>query len=193
MTEKRQFCPKGHDTFKEGRDSSYRCIRCKREASRAARTAREAETYAARRAELEARQAEADKRYAATRRRVLKAGGPAAKQFLWEEVAAEKGLCQWTTEDGWRYCMSKAKGIGYIYCARHERVLEERIANQKAERAEEMSRQRDNLSPPPPVPPVESPEPGTDQDPPQVVPGERPPLRGVTAWGERGWTSGDGW
>jgi hypothetical protein len=48
MTEKRQFCPKGHDTFEVGRDSSYRCLACKAESSRAARDARRAEQEAVR-------------------------------------------------------------------------------------------------------------------------------------------------
>lgn len=51
MTERRQFCPRGHDTFKVGRDSSYRCLRCKRESAAAARDARRAEEEEARRGE----------------------------------------------------------------------------------------------------------------------------------------------
>jgi hypothetical protein len=47
MTEKRQYCPKGHDTFAVGRDSSYRCLKCKREAGQAARDVRRAEEDAA--------------------------------------------------------------------------------------------------------------------------------------------------
>jgi hypothetical protein len=48
MTERRQFCPRGHDTFVVGRDSSYRCLVCKREAGQAARNARKAEEDEAR-------------------------------------------------------------------------------------------------------------------------------------------------
>lgn len=31
MTKKKQFCPRGHDTFQAGRDASKRCIQCKAE------------------------------------------------------------------------------------------------------------------------------------------------------------------
>jgi HNH endonuclease len=58
MTEKRQFCPRGHDTFVIGRDSSYRCLRCKRESAAAAREIRRAEEEAAWRAEQAERNAE---------------------------------------------------------------------------------------------------------------------------------------
>jgi hypothetical protein len=151
LTAKRQFCPRGHDTFECGRDSSYRCKACKREAGNEARWAREAEAHAVRRAEFEARQAEKAKRYAAERKRVLAAGGPDAKQFLWEEQAAAKGLCQWEMEPGYRYCMRKAQNV---YCARHNRILEERTAKRKAE-----------LAPPGPEPePEEKPEPEPVRD-----------------------------
>src|SRR5262245_10215978 len=45
MTEPRRYCLRGHDTAECGRDSSYRCLKCKREAGRAARAVRkQAET-----------------------------------------------------------------------------------------------------------------------------------------------------
>jgi hypothetical protein len=50
MTEKRQFCPRNHDTFVVGRDSSYRCLKCKRDAGQAARDGRVAASEEARRA-----------------------------------------------------------------------------------------------------------------------------------------------
>ena len=40
MTERRQFCPKGHNTFERGRDASYRCLWCKRESGAASRRVR---------------------------------------------------------------------------------------------------------------------------------------------------------
>jgi hypothetical protein len=48
---KKQFCPRGHDTFEVGRDSSYRCVRCKRDDGKAAYAARRDQEDAARRAE----------------------------------------------------------------------------------------------------------------------------------------------
>jgi len=51
---KRQFCPRGHDTWSltgVGRDSSYRCLQCKREDAKAAYVARKEQEEAARRAE----------------------------------------------------------------------------------------------------------------------------------------------
>jgi hypothetical protein len=90
MTERRQFCPRGHDTFVVGRDASYRCIRCKRDDGNKARDARKAEMAAARHAEFEARQAEEARQYQRVRARILKAGGPAARQFLWEEQFGER-------------------------------------------------------------------------------------------------------
>jgi 5-methylcytosine-specific restriction endonuclease McrA len=58
VTERRQFCPKGHDTFEVGRDSSYRCLVCKREAAAAARDVRRAEQEAVWRAGQAERNAE---------------------------------------------------------------------------------------------------------------------------------------
>jgi hypothetical protein len=37
MPPRRRFCPKGHDTFEVGRDSSHRCRRCKLDAKTATR------------------------------------------------------------------------------------------------------------------------------------------------------------
>ena len=65
MTSRRRFCPKGHDTFEVGRDSSYRCRRCKLDAKAATRKRaaeirrREAEAIAAERAAVAAAQEKA--------------------------------------------------------------------------------------------------------------------------------------
>jgi hypothetical protein len=68
MTERRQFCVHGHDTFLEGRDSAYRCLKCKREAGAAAREARRAEERAARSA-YQVELNEAARRWDAEKRR----------------------------------------------------------------------------------------------------------------------------
>jgi hypothetical protein len=70
MTEKRQFCPQGHDTFEIGRDSSYRCLACKREAGKAASDARRAEEDEARWAK-QLEQNEALRRFHKERQRQL--------------------------------------------------------------------------------------------------------------------------
>lgn len=70
MTERRQFCPKGHDTFECGRDSSYRCLRCKRESAAAARAVRTAEEEAAWRAEQAERNERLRRQWEKTRRRI---------------------------------------------------------------------------------------------------------------------------
>ena len=51
MSTRKQFCPRGHDTLEIGRDSSYRCLQCKREDARAARVVRREQEQAACRAE----------------------------------------------------------------------------------------------------------------------------------------------
>ena len=68
MTEKRRYCPKGHDTIATGRDSSYRCLICKRESGRAARDRRRAEEQAAQAAH-QAELVEGARRYDAMMRR----------------------------------------------------------------------------------------------------------------------------
>lgn len=100
---KRQFCVNGHDTFLVGRDSSYRCLRCKAEASRAARVAREAEVATARRAEVRRQQAEYKRqqeaearRRARERERILKAGGPEARKLKAREAFDR---CSWPISD----------------------------------------------------------------------------------------------
>lgn len=72
MTERRQFCPKGHDTFRVGRDASYGCLACKRESGKVARDRRRAEEQAARYA-MQAEHLERTRRdYEAWQRRIAR-------------------------------------------------------------------------------------------------------------------------
>jgi hypothetical protein len=186
MTKRRQFCPQAHDTFVVGRDQSSRCLECKRLGLQANWAARRAEEEAAREAERAQKRAAEEKRRRAERARILKAGGDEAKDLLWDEAFTESlssggpGLCQWQDEVDGRYqprqCFQPATDSSTC-CARHDRELEEGIAKRKAELAQ----------PAPPNAPSMEPEPEPDPELPQVVSVERPALRSVTAWGERGW------
>ena len=133
MTEKRQFCPQGHDTFIFGRDSSYRCKECKRLDAQAARAAREAEAQAARTAELERARAEADRRRAHERERALAAGGTVAREARWQELwDRSPGLCQWPqTDDRPGACMRRTANV---YCAAHYRRLDREAERQRSEK-----------------------------------------------------------
>jgi hypothetical protein len=123
---RRQFCPRGHDTFVVGRDSSYRCLECKREASAAARKAREDEASAARFAELKRQQAAADRRRKREHARMLKAGGDTAAEARWQELwDRSPGLCQWPLENGQPGACTRRTDD--VYCARHNRRLEREI------------------------------------------------------------------
>jgi hypothetical protein len=85
MSERKRLCIRGHDTFLIGRDSSHRCLACKRETMYEARKAREAEEAAVRHAEREAMRAEEEKLRKAERARIIAAGGPDAKELRWDE------------------------------------------------------------------------------------------------------------
>jgi hypothetical protein len=190
MTERRQFCPKGHDTFVVGRDSSYRCKRCKLDAGNEARWAREREAADVRRAEMVRQQDEATKRRAAEKKRILKAGGVKAQSLMESESG---GRCSWATgevqitadppvlEGKPGICGRPYEHVG-PYCRKHNRLLEQRQAKRKAEQAAAQAAERESWKYPEPTP-----EPEPEPDPPQVVPVERPRLQSVTAWGERGW------
>lgn len=135
MTKRRQYCPQGHDTFVVGRDQSSRCLECKRLGLQANWAARRAEEDAAREAERAQKRAAAEKQRKAERARILKAGGPEAKELRWEEAFTESlrndgpGLCQWQDEVDGRYqprqCFEPA-GESYVYCAAHDAVVVER-------------------------------------------------------------------
>jgi hypothetical protein len=131
MTQRRQFCPHGHDTFLVGRDSSYRCLECKRLDSWQARAARVAEAQAVRAAELKRNRAEAERRRKRERDRALAAGGDAAAEARWQELWSDTlgrtgyGLCQWSLENGRPgACTRVVKEDGQVYCGVHNRQLE---------------------------------------------------------------------
>src|SRR5215204_2709249 len=108
MTERRRFCPRGHDTFEVGRDSSYRCLVCKRESAIASAARRNAEAAAAATEQRERERAEADRRREREEerayQRAIKAGGRVAAEAKWwrasEEtaIAGRYDLCQWEDE-----------------------------------------------------------------------------------------------
>jgi hypothetical protein len=118
MTQRRQYCPHGHDTFLVGRDSSYRCLECKRLDSWQARAARVAEAQAIRAAELKRTRAEAERRRKRERDRALAAGGDEAAEVRWQELWSQSlqrggpGLCQWPLEKRPSRCMYPAGRIG---------------------------------------------------------------------------------
>jgi hypothetical protein len=127
MTEKRQYCPRGHDTLIFGRDSSYRCIQCKREASAEACAARLAAEEAERRAERETARAEYAREREAERQRNLAAGGLAAREQRWQDAFSrrEGDICQWQDFEGHHLCTRKLDLDGdLVYCPKHCAQLE---------------------------------------------------------------------
>jgi hypothetical protein len=150
MTGRRRYCLRGHDTDAVGRDSSGRCLICKREAMWAARTpAREAaaaaraQRQAAREAELERlererieerrrRQAEADRRREQEYQQAIKAGGRAAAEAKWwrasdeTALAGRYGLCQCEMDGEYTHvCFNRTTGD--VYCSKHNRQLEREL------------------------------------------------------------------
>jgi len=155
MAPRRRFCPKGHDTFEVGRDSSYRCKRCKYEAKAATRKRatqarrREAEAIAAERAAVAAaqekatreqearREREAQRRREAEYQRALKVGGDVAAEARWERLydetldAGRHGLCQWALDNGqYGACTRRTASV---YCWRHNRQLERESERRRRE------------------------------------------------------------
>ena len=132
MTERRQFCPRGHDTFLVGRDSSYRCLQCKRESMADARQARLDEEAAIRAAERAAMRAADEKQRKAERARIIAAGGPAARELRWNErwsrtlQTTEVSLCQWAQANGRPGgCFQKTDEV---YCRKHNDQLDAKQA-----------------------------------------------------------------
>ena len=130
MTAKKQFCPHGHDTFVVGRDSSYRCLECKRLDSWQARADRVVEAQAIRAAELKRHRAEAKRRRKRERDRALAAGGDTAAEARWQELWSDTlrrtgyGLCQWSLDNGRPgACMRLVKKDGQVYCREHNREV----------------------------------------------------------------------
>jgi DNA-directed RNA polymerase subunit M/transcription elongation factor TFIIS len=163
MTRRRRFCPNGHDTFEVGRDSSYRCKRCKYEAKAVTRKRatdarrREAEAIAAERAAVVAaeekaareqearREREAQRRREAEYRQALEAGGDTAAEARWERLSDELldsegryDLCQWPLENG-RYgaCTRRTAGV---YCWVHNRQLDRESERRRRAKAAEAER-----------------------------------------------------
>jgi hypothetical protein len=137
MTEKRQFCPWGHDTFIFGRDSSYRCLECKRLDSAQARAARQAAEDAERRAEREAARAEYAREREAERQRNLAAGGDAAREQRWQDAFSrrEGDICQWQGDTGPHLCMRRLDLDGdLVYCPKHCAQLERQLEKQRRSR-----------------------------------------------------------
>ena len=162
MTGRRPYCLRGHDTHAAGRDSSGRCLICKREAMWAARApAREAaaaaraERAAAREAELERlererieerrrRRAEADRRREREYQQAIKAGGRLAAEARWwwasDETleAGRYGLCQWEDEIDGEFthtCFNRTRSD--VYCSTHNRQLERELERNRRQRAKE--------------------------------------------------------
>src|SRR5688572_21237108 len=126
MPHRRRFCPKGHDTFEVGRDSSCRCRKCKLDAKTATRKRasearrHEAEAIATERAavaaaeeaaaqeEAKRNQEEAKRQTEAEYQSLLTVGGAATANARWERLYDEAydkyggryGLCQWEDEVG---------------------------------------------------------------------------------------------
>jgi 5-methylcytosine-specific restriction endonuclease McrA len=149
MTERRQFCPRGHDTFQVGRDSSYRCNVCKRESAIASAARRNAEAAAAATEQRERQRAEAARRREREEerayQRAIKAGGRLAAEAKWsrafdETLDATGGryeLCQWEDEIEDEYthtCFNRSRDV---YCHRHNRQLGREIERKRKARERE--------------------------------------------------------
>ena len=130
MTERRQFCPRGHDTFLVGRDSSYRCLQCKRESMADARQARLDEEWAIRAAERAAIRAAEEKLREAERARIIAAGGLVARELRWNErwvrtlQTTETSLCQWPQPNNRPGGCFQRTTDGDVYCDRHNDQLD---------------------------------------------------------------------
>jgi hypothetical protein len=160
MTGRRRYCLRGHDTDAAGRDSSGRCLVCKREAMWAARTpAREAaaaargQRQAAREAELERlererieerrrRQAEADRRREREFQRAIEAGGDVAANARWERLYAQTvdagrySLCQWPLDSGEPGACTRRTTVD-PFCSHHYRQVDREVERESRQRAKE--------------------------------------------------------
>jgi hypothetical protein len=134
LTKKKQFCPRGHDTFKIGRDASKRCLRCKAEDA-AARDALVEQARAEARSRLERIQAEAERRREQEYRRAIAAGGDTAAEAEWQRLydetldKTEFGLCQWALENGQPGACTRR--TANVYCAVHDRQLDREAAQRR--------------------------------------------------------------
>ena len=130
MTERLQFCPKGHGTFECGRDSSYRCLKCKREASAAARRVRRDAEIVIRdaerlRLEEEAAASDAIRNIAAT----LPHLGPREQVERARRFGVEPGVhvCEWPPDGA---CDRRT---GMIFCGPHMRQAKRDAAREAVE------------------------------------------------------------
>ncbi len=125
MTERRQFCPKGHDTFQVGRDSSYSCLMCKRQAGAAARRIRRDAEIAVRSAERLRQEEEAA---AADAVRGVVSNLPRLMPRQQVERARRRGVelgvhfCEWPPDGA---CDRRTETI---FCPRHMRQAEREAA-----------------------------------------------------------------
>jgi hypothetical protein len=142
MTKRRQFCPRGHDTFQIGRDASKKCLQCKAEAA-AAKAALQEQARAESRARFERTQAEADRRREQEYQQAIKGGGDVAAEARWQRLCDETlektgsrfGLCQWQDErqDGYapRTCTRRT---GDVFCHVHNRELDRESERRRREK-----------------------------------------------------------
>jgi hypothetical protein len=149
MTERRRFCPRGHDTFEVGRDSSYRCFVCKRESAVGSAARRNAEAAAAATEQRERERVEADRRREREKerayQRAIKAGGRVAAEAKWsrafdETLDATGGryeLCQWEDEIEDEYTHTCFNRSTDVYCAKHNRHLDREIERNRKSKERE--------------------------------------------------------
>jgi 5-methylcytosine-specific restriction enzyme A len=139
MTKKRQFCPRGHDAFKTGRDASKRCLQCKVEDA-AARAALQEQEIAERHAAFERQQEEGDRRLEQEYRRAIAAGGDVAAEARWQRLYVQTldatgsryGVCQWALDDGNPGACTRRTAD--VYCGVHNRQSERESARDRGER-----------------------------------------------------------
>jgi hypothetical protein len=128
---KRQFCPRGHDTFTIGRDSSGRCLRCKREDMATSRYVRLAEAMAAESARIRKEHEKRDRQREAERRRILEKGTPAQVLELKQMDAWEQDRCGWELSET-EVCQRRGDPMN-SWCTMHLRQLDrERVGRSVA-------------------------------------------------------------
>jgi hypothetical protein len=139
MTRKRQFCPRGHDTFRFGRDPGHRCLRCRAEDAEALLALAVAEA-AEWEAERRRRQAEAERRREREYQRAIEAGGDTAAEARWQRLydqvsdEGRYGLCQWALDSGEPgACTRRTRSD--VYCSTHNRQLERDLERNRRQRA----------------------------------------------------------
>ena len=108
MTERRRYCLRNHDTFAVGRDSSYRCLACKRESGAAGRHAQQAEERARQSDDIDRRLAEMQRQREIERRRILDSGDSRAVLALLERECPSRDLWLALSEDPPKICGRRA-------------------------------------------------------------------------------------